>query len=280
MAKKSGKQADDWSEAKRRCRISDEEVRMAKELGISPRSLIKNIPAKSQPWKAPVREWIRELHTKRFGESRKRNPKTKPPPQVQQHAEPTGPGADALLPHYDTVDKEPHLMDFFEVVNSRRSVRQYLPEPVPRDVLQRIVAAGVEAPSGCNLQLRQYLIVDDSQLLDRIRPVSKSLTGATAAVVLLVEPRATSFGMEFWVQDASAAMENMLLAAVVLGYAGCWVEGALRRSEDLLRKELGVPDSLRVWSLMPVGKPVAVLARPDKPKADDITHYNRYGQRQ
>ena len=169
-------------------------------------------------------------------------------------------------------------MDFFEVVNSRRSVRQYLPEPVPRDVLRRIVAAGVEAPSGCNLQLRQYLIVDDPQLMDRIRPVSKSLTGATTAIVLLVEPRATSFGMEFWVQDASAAMENMLLAAVALGYAGCWVEGALRRSEDLLRKELGVPDSLRVWSLMPVGKPVAIPARPDKPKADDVTHYNRYGQ--
>ncbi len=62
-------------------------------------------------------------------------------------------------------------MDFFEVVRSRRSVRQYLPGPVPRDVLERIVAAGVEAPSGCNLQLREYLIIDDPQLMDRIRPV-------------------------------------------------------------------------------------------------------------
>ena len=54
MGKKPRKAGDDWAEAKRRCRISDEEVRMAKELGIKPRSLIKNIPAKSQPWKAPV----------------------------------------------------------------------------------------------------------------------------------------------------------------------------------------------------------------------------------
>jgi hypothetical protein len=44
---------------------------MAKELGLKPRSLIKNIPAKSQPWKAPVSEWIRDMHAKRFGEARK-----------------------------------------------------------------------------------------------------------------------------------------------------------------------------------------------------------------
>jgi len=53
MGKKPGKNGDEWQEAKRRCRLSDEEVRMAKELGFKPRSLIKNIPAKSQPWKAP-----------------------------------------------------------------------------------------------------------------------------------------------------------------------------------------------------------------------------------
>jgi len=67
MAKKkpksSGRDAD-WAEAKRRCRLSQEEIRMAKDLGISPRSLIKNIPSPSQPWKAPVKDWVRELYRK------------------------------------------------------------------------------------------------------------------------------------------------------------------------------------------------------------------------
>jgi len=71
MGGKAGKQGDEWLEAQRRCRLSDEEVRMAKELGIKPRSLIKNIPDKSQPWKAPVGEWVRDLHAKRFGDARK-----------------------------------------------------------------------------------------------------------------------------------------------------------------------------------------------------------------
>ena len=54
-----------WAEAQRRCRLSDEAVQMAKDLGIGPRSLIKNIPAPTQPWKAPVEDWVRDMYAKR-----------------------------------------------------------------------------------------------------------------------------------------------------------------------------------------------------------------------
>lgn len=54
-----------WAEAQRRCRLSDEAVRMAKELGIGPRSLIKNIPARTQQWKSPVEDWVRDLYEQR-----------------------------------------------------------------------------------------------------------------------------------------------------------------------------------------------------------------------
>jgi hypothetical protein len=56
-----------WEEAQRRCRLSDEEVRMARELGFKPKSLIKNIPSPSQRWKAPVSEWVRDLYEKKIG---------------------------------------------------------------------------------------------------------------------------------------------------------------------------------------------------------------------
>jgi hypothetical protein len=55
----------EWAEAKRLCRLSADDVRMAKQLGLRPRSLIKNIPSPAQRWKAPVREWVRELYRKR-----------------------------------------------------------------------------------------------------------------------------------------------------------------------------------------------------------------------
>jgi hypothetical protein len=58
------KREQEWAEAKRRCRLNDESIQMAKELGLSPRSLIKNIPHAREPWKAPVKDWIQHLYQK------------------------------------------------------------------------------------------------------------------------------------------------------------------------------------------------------------------------
>ena len=59
--KTKGKQETLWAEAKRRCRLSADDIRMAKEMSLNPRSLIKNIPNKSEPWKSPVRVWVRQM---------------------------------------------------------------------------------------------------------------------------------------------------------------------------------------------------------------------------
>ena len=56
---------DLWAECKKKCRLNTEDIELAKKLGLNPRSLIKNIPSKSQPWKAPVKEWLREMEAKR-----------------------------------------------------------------------------------------------------------------------------------------------------------------------------------------------------------------------
>ena len=61
-----------WAEAKRRCRLTSEDVRMAKEMGLNPRSLIKNIPSKTQPWKLPVKDWTREMYQNRQEKTAKR----------------------------------------------------------------------------------------------------------------------------------------------------------------------------------------------------------------
>jgi nitroreductase len=168
-------------------------------------------------------------------------------------------------------------MDLFEAIEKRRSVRKYKPDPVARGDLERIVRAGIEAPSGCNMQLRQYVIVDDAETMAKLQPLSRSLAGAPAAIVILVDPKETQYG-SFWVQDASAAMENMLLAAAALGYGSCWIEGALRRCEQQLRDILKVPEDLRVWSLLPVGTPDETPSRPEKSDFADVVHVNRYGQ--
>jgi hypothetical protein len=75
MAKlKKSDQQQLWTEAQWRCRLSDEAVRMAKELGPSPRSLIKNVPSPKQQWKAPVEDWVRQIYEKRHGARSRRGP--------------------------------------------------------------------------------------------------------------------------------------------------------------------------------------------------------------
>jgi hypothetical protein len=71
--------SDAWREAIQRCGLSDEEVRMALELGFEPKSLIKNIPSRSQPWKMPVNEWVRSLYEQKFGS---RGPAAQPPSAI------------------------------------------------------------------------------------------------------------------------------------------------------------------------------------------------------
>lgn len=166
-------------------------------------------------------------------------------------------------------------MELFEAINHRRSVRHFLSDPVPREDLDRIVRTGIEAPSGCNAQLRQYVIIDDPAIVDKLRGFSKALETCPAVIAVLMDPTPTKFG-EFWVQDASAAIENMLLAATAMGYGACWVEGALRRHEDQARKVLKVPEALRIWAMLPVGKPAEQPTRPPKSDPAEVVHHNTF----
>lgn len=56
---------EQWAEAKKKCRLNADDIALAKRLGLNPKSLIKNIPSKSQPWKAPVKVWLHEIDDKR-----------------------------------------------------------------------------------------------------------------------------------------------------------------------------------------------------------------------
>lgn len=167
-------------------------------------------------------------------------------------------------------------MNLYDAIYSRRSVRNFTNEHVPEEILKRIVRAGIEAPSGCNAQLRQFIIVTDHMVLDKLREVSSAIDGAPAVIVLLVDPSPTQYG-EFWIQDISAAMQNMLLSTVAEGYASCWIEGQIRPKEQELHELLDVPENLKVWSMMPVGKAVVPGKRPEKSKFEEIVHFNKFG---
>jgi len=94
----------EWTDAQRRCRLSDAALAMAKELGLAPHSLVKNIPNRSEPWKAPVEEWVRRLHEEKF--RRRRTSATAAP------APPLAPPTPAPRPEIAAPppDPAPHLV--------------------------------------------------------------------------------------------------------------------------------------------------------------------------
>lgn len=67
----------EWAEAKKKCRLNNETLQMAKEMGLNPRSLIKNIPNKSEQWKSPVSDWIQDMYEKRKAKTLKKLSKKK-----------------------------------------------------------------------------------------------------------------------------------------------------------------------------------------------------------
>ena len=115
-------------------------------------------------------------------------------------------------------------MNTSEAILSRSSYRgKFAPTPVPRAHLRKIMEAGLAAPSGCNKQTTSLIGVDDPLILSQLRSVIDPPVGETApAMICVLTRRINAYRNRcFAVQDYAAAIENMLLMAVELGYQSC-----------------------------------------------------------
>lgn len=150
-------------------------------------------------------------------------------------------------------------MKVIETIGKRRSYRgRYKPIPVPRADLTAIMRAGLEAPSGCNKQTTSLIAVDDAELLGRLLAVIDPPIATTAPAMICVLTRRINAYRDrcYAVQDYSAAIENMLLAAVELGYQSCWYEGHITDEDGIGRRMaeiLGVPDEYELVCVLPIG---------------------------
>ena len=176
-------------------------------------------------------------------------------------------------------------MEFFEVVAKRRSYRAgFEPHPVPREDLQKIVQAGLDAPSGMNLQTTEFVIIDDPSVVRRIQALHqghRAMQQASAYIACCVDtkPEPVVNGQAFQIEDCSAAVENILLAITALGYAGVWIDGWLRREQHGLRigEWIGLPAHKTLQVLVPVGRPGESCASPKKRAFSERVWMNRYG---
>ena len=173
-------------------------------------------------------------------------------------------------------------MNTLDVIKNRRSYRgKYKSAPVPREDLIRIMEAGLSAPSGCNKQTTSLIAVDDSDVLMRLHTVIQPPVGETApAAICVLTQRVNAYRDKcFAVQDYSAAIENMLLAIVDLGYQSCWYEGHITDDDmigEKMAKILGVPDPYDLVCFLPVGVAEDVPQEPKKKAFEERAWFNTF----
>ncbi len=174
-------------------------------------------------------------------------------------------------------------MDVFEAIEKRYSYRgEFTDAAVRRADLQRIVQAGIQAPSGMNEQVASFVIVDDPDMLGKLakildRPVANT---AKAMIVCVTDPRPTYKDMSFAVEDCAAAVENMLLAIVALGYDTVWLDGVLRFENvaERIAQLLGVPGGHTVRIVLPLGVAAKPGSQKEKLAFAKRASFNRYGR--
>jgi nitroreductase len=163
-------------------------------------------------------------------------------------------------------------MDAFETFAKRRSVRDYTGQSVPREALLAIVGAGHMAATGYNKQPWDFMVIRDRTIIEEMaRRTSEWLAQAGAIIVVVLDA-----SERFWMEDGSAAIENMHLAATALGYGSCWFEGTVLPHEDYFKQRLGIPAERRILTFLPIGVVAEWPEGPQKKPLEQVLHWEKW----
>jgi len=146
--------------------------------------------------------------------------------------------------------------ELINTIFARRSIREYTAEIVSEKDIKIMLEAAMAAPSASNLKPWHFIVVTKRQILDnlaRVHPYGKMLFKAPLCIVVCGD---TTVSSGWWVQDCSAAAENLLLAATALGLGAVWLGVHPREDRvDGVRKVLNIPETIIPLNLVSIGHP-------------------------
>jgi nitroreductase len=163
-------------------------------------------------------------------------------------------------------------VDAIECLKTRRSIRAYEPTAVPRAIVEDIVDCGRLAASAINIQPWLFVAVDDEELRRRIAEATdygKFIEQSPVCIVVFCR------NVKYFVEDGSAATQNILNAARAHGLGSCWVAGHQKAYGGTIRTLLGVPDDYLLVSIVALGHG-AEDRNPDKRPLSEVLRWNRY----
>lgn len=167
-----------------------------------------------------------------------------------------------------------------ENIMTRTSIRQFTDQPIAKDTLDLIVKAGMAAPSAVNAQPWAFVVITEKEVLDSLNAIKPwfNLKTATAAIVVCgdMNKAMEGTGREYWIQDCSAASENILLAAHAYGIGAVWC--GVYPNEDIVSgvsRILELPESIIPLNVITMGYPAENPEPKDKFKTENI-HYQKW----
>ena len=169
-----------------------------------------------------------------------------------------------------------------ENIMTRTSIRAYTPQAISADTVEILLKAGMAAPTAVNKQPWHFVVINDKAKLNELAEANprggKMLKEAPLAIVVCGDLTKTldGKGREFWIQDCSAATENILLAAHALGLGAVWTAGhPMEERMTSLRETLRLPDTIIPLCTIVIGHPAEQPEPKDKWKLENVT-YNEF----
>lgn len=163
-------------------------------------------------------------------------------------------------------------------IATRTSIRDYEARPVEKEKIEKMLRAAMAAPTAMNKQPWHFVVVDQRNVLDALagaNPYAKMLKKAPLAIVVYgnTDKMIEGGGRDFWIQDASAATENLLLAAHAMGLGAVWT-GAYPSEERCISisKVLSLSDNLVPLNMIVVGYPAEQPQPKQKFKEENISY--------
>lgn len=153
------------------------------------------------------------------------------------------------------------IMEFMEVVTSRKSVRDYIDKPVEEETLTKIFEAARIAPSWANKQCCQYIVVKDKAKIQQLAGGYNGwLKQAPVIVVACADPKKSGShdGMDYYLVDVGISMQQLILAATSFGLGTCWIGGI---EEARIKKILEIPENIKAVAMTPIGYPAEASLR-------------------
>lgn len=165
-----------------------------------------------------------------------------------------------------------------DVILSRRSIRRYKDQSISNDVVEILLKAGMAAPSAGNEQPWEFVVLRDREIMRRItevHPYARMLLNTDVAIVVCGDETKEVY-KGFWVQDCSAATENILLAAVDQGLGAVWLGvHPMKDRVDAVKALLKLPENIIPLSIIPIGYPDEKKEKSDRFNKDRI-HYDQW----